>query len=79
MKKIIYKDKTRDVIVISKPSDNYFMFDLSEYPDEERDHYEAEYIKLHKEYLNSIKELGLSSNYRYFKEDKIEWIENETA
>jgi len=75
MKKIIYKDKLRDVIVINKPTDNYFMLDLSEYTKDEQEFYEDEFDKLHKAYLNSIKELGLSSNYRYFKKDKLEWAD----
>jgi len=79
-KKIVYKDKERDVVVIAKPSDNYFMFDLSEYPESEQDFYESEYERIHSEYLDKIKELGLSSNYRYFNKEKIDWIEEyETA
>ena len=79
MKKIIYKEKIRDVLVISKPTNNYFMFDLSEYSDGEKEYYTDQYNELHKKYLNDIKKLGLSSNYRYFKEDKIEWLEDETT
>ncbi|MCP3899163.1 MAG: hypothetical protein GY707_05565 [Desulfobacteraceae bacterium] len=78
-KKVVYKEKVRDVVVINKPSDNYFALDLSEYPENEKDYYEQEYLKLHDSYLKQIKELGLSSNYRYFNKDKIEFIEDETA
>ena len=77
MKQIIYKDKKRDVVIISKPSDNYFMFDLSEYSDEDKEYYAIEYEILHEKYLNDIKALGLSSNYRYFNKDKIEWVDDE--
>lgn len=78
MKKIIYKDKVRDVVVIAKPTDNYFMFDLSEYSDSEKEYYEGQFNLIHENYLAEIKELGLSSNYRYFKENKLEWVEDET-
>lgn len=74
MQKIIYKDKERDVVIISKPSHNYFAFDLTEYDEVERAYYISEYERLHKEYLDNIKKLGLSSNYRYFAEDKITWV-----
>lgn len=79
MQKIFYKDKLRDVVVINKPSDNYFMLDLSEYTREDKEHYEYEFNRIHREYLDKLKELGVNSNYRYFKEDKITWvIEDET-
>ncbi len=75
--KIIYKEKLRNVLFINKPSDNYFAFDLSEYTQVEQDYYEKEYLALHKEYIAQIKELGLSSNYRYFNKDKIEFVDDE--
>jgi hypothetical protein len=79
MQKIIYKDKERDVYTIAKPSDCYFMLDLTEYTEEEKDFYLSEYKRLHKEFLQAVKDVGLSSNYRNFKEDKIEWINKETS
>ena len=75
MKKIIYKDKERDVVIIHKPSSNYLMLDLSEYSEEEQEYYERKFNDIHQEYLDAIQEVGLSSNYRYFNENKIEWME----
>jgi len=77
MRKIKYKDKIRDVVVIHKPSDNYLMFDLSEFDKKEQEIYEEEFANIHKQYLEDIKNIGLSGNYRYFKEEKIEWIDKE--
>lgn len=74
MKQIIYKDKLRDVVVINKPTDNYFMLDLSEYSEDDKEYYETEFNLIHREYLDSLKELGVSSNYRYFNKDKTEWV-----
>lgn len=77
MKKILYKNKERNVIIIHKPSDSYLMFDLSEYSDEEKKYYEDKFKEVHKQYLAEIKDIGLNSNYRNFKEDKIEWLDKE--
>lgn len=77
--KISYKDKVRDVVVIHKPSDNYLMFDLSEFDKSEQEYYEAQFTKLHQKYLEDIKELGLNGNYRYFNKEKIEWLDKETT
>ena len=74
MKTIVYKDKKRNVVVINKPTDNYFMLDLSEYPDKEREYYESGFNRIHKQYIADLKELGISSNYRNFNKDKIQWI-----
>lgn len=79
MKKIKYKDKIRDVVIIHKPSDNYLMFDLSEFNDAEKDYYEKAFKEIHEQYLAEIKILGLNGNYRYFKEGKIEWLDKETT
>lgn len=73
MIKINYKDTDRDVLIINKPSDNYLMLDFSEYNKEEQEYFEDGYNKLHKQYLEDLKELGISSNYRYFNKDKITW------
>ena len=75
MIKINYKDTDRDVLIINKPSDNYLMLDFSEYNKEEQEYFEDGYNKLHKQYLEDLKELGISSNYRYFNKDKITWKE----
>lgn len=78
MKQIIYKDKLRDVVVLAKPSENYLMLDLTEYTGEEKDYYEEGYNIIHQEYLAQLKELGVYSNYRNFKEEKIQWVDSET-
>ena len=78
LRKAVYKDKERDILVINKPSDNYFALDLSEYTDEEKDFYVKNFESIHREYLEQLKDLGISSNYRYFNKDKIEWLEDET-
>lgn len=74
MIKINYKDKERDVIIVNRASDNYFMLDLSEYSKEEQEFYENGFKELHNKYIADLKELGVSSNYRYFNKDKIGWI-----
>ena len=73
MKTIVYKDKKREVVVINKPTDNYFMLDLSEYDEKEREYYEAGFKDIHNDYIQRLKDLGISSNYRYFNKDKITW------
>lgn len=79
IRKAVYKDKVRDVLVINKPSDNYFALDLSEYSIAEQEFYAEGVKELHDEYIAKLKDLGVSSNYRYFNKDKIDWVDDETA
>lgn len=75
-----YKKATGDVsnrsaFVVSVPSNKYFCIDLTEFEEDERVGYMValkELYETHNESLkNSIKEMGLSGNYRQFLEEGI--------
>lgn len=61
----------RDVFVISSPSESYLTIDLSEFDDDEKEEYLDE-LENAKQYLaDIINELGLKTNYRNFRNDRI--------
>ena len=61
----------RHVFVISKPSDCYFAIDLSEFDGKDLEFYEAELEAIYEWLEGRIEDMGLGSNYRLFKEDKM--------
>lgn len=65
----------REVFIISVPNDMYFGIDISEYSEEEKEAYAEALNDIYEEYnvllKEEIKQLGLSSNYRNFKADRI--------
>lgn len=68
----------RTVFPITMPSDKVFGIDLSEFNEEEQELYRAALEVAHKEFLKEIEEMGLSSCYRYFKEDGIIYEDSST-
>lgn len=64
-------ESQRTVFVVSPPSDGYLTIDLSEYDKEEQDYYEGQLQAIHNEFLEEIRILGLSTNWRNFKESRI--------
>lgn len=61
----------RCVWVISPPSDKMLAIDLSEYSEEDKNYYIEQLTDLFYVLKEDIKQLGLESNYRYFKKDGI--------
>lgn len=65
----------REVFIISSPTDLYFGIDISEYSEADREVYRTQIMFIHNEYMNAMKaeleELGVSSNYRNFKQERI--------
>lgn len=71
------KSSERFVHIISEPGDCYLAIDFSEYNEEEREIYESQFLELHDEYLQAIKDIGLGSNYRWFKGEGLEFLDQE--
>lgn len=67
------KHTHRMVWPISGPSDKYFAVDLTEFDVEEREFLTQALNDIYTVYLAEIKALGLSSNYRYFKEENVDF------
>jgi len=75
-------ESDREVIVLSSPRDSYMALDISQFEEDEKDYYVAEYAKIEAEFSQrleelfkernaKIKELGLGSCFRQFKKDRI--------
>ena len=64
---------TRDrvAVVIAPPSDCYMCIDVTEYEPEDREYYLKEIEEAHAVFLQNIADIGLSSNWRRFKESGI--------
>lgn len=67
------KQSHRIVWPIAGPSDKYFAVDLTEFEQEEREFLTQALNDIYTVYLAEIKALGLGSNYRYFKEQNVEF------
>lgn len=61
----------RYVWEISPPSDKMLAIDLSEFSEKEQVYYKEQLQDLFDVLKEDIKQLGLGSNYRYFKKDRI--------
>lgn len=72
------KHSHRVVWPISIPSDKYFGVDLSEFADDEREFLKDQLDAIYNVYLEEIKQLGLGSNYRYFKEENVSRFTKQT-
>ena len=57
--------------VITPATDMNLTIDLSEFPKEERQELIAALKTIHNEFLDSISEMGLKHNFRYFKEERV--------
>jgi len=66
------KESDRVVYPLSIVDDKIFAIDVSEYSAEEREEYGYILEAIHKQYIQAIKDAGLSSNFRYFFIDKME-------
>ena len=78
VKKFQYKDTKgketdREVYMIASPSDKYFGLDLTEFSEQEREYYIDELANLDEFIKDTVSQLGLKHNYRYFKKDKMEF------
>ena len=58
----------REVVVLSEAADFMSAIDLSEYTPEEREYFAENIQLIQQEFLDSLKELGVYSNFRRFKE-----------
>ena len=69
------KHTTRTAYMLHNPSDMYLALDLTEFDQEDQ----AEYIKmleeLDKVFFDTIKEIGLGKQFRYFKPERLEKME----
>ena len=79
MKTIKYTKKdstvsTRNILVISEPKHNLFAIDLTEFAEQEQEFYAEEFTRLHEDYLEAIRDLGLGSCYRQFKPEGVEYV-----
>ena len=72
------KHSHRVVYPISQPGDKYFVLDLSEFGEEEREFLQESLDQIHSVYMEEIRQLGLGHNYRYFKEDGISNVQEKT-
>lgn len=61
----------RHVFVLKEPSDLMLAIDLTEYSPEERSDFEDLLEQLNQQFKDSIKEVGLASNYRNFNKNQI--------
>lgn len=65
----------RVVYPIQMPSDSLFGLDLTEFTEEEQDHYAAQLELLYADVRDAIIDMGLNHQYRRFKEAGIEYNE----
>lgn len=65
------KHSHRVVYPVAIPTDKYLTLDLSEFSAEEREFLKDQLNDIYSIYMEEIRQLGLSSNYRYFKESNI--------
>ena len=68
------KHSHRIIWPVNGPTDKYLGIDLSEFPPEEQEFLKDQLDDIYNVYLEEIKQLGLGSNYRYFKEENISGI-----
>ena len=76
LKHIVYKkadgtQSDRYIHIVSPIQDSLLAIDLTEFTEEQRELYDAELAALHREYLDSITDLGLSKHWRRFKKEGI--------
>lgn len=62
---------SRVVWEIHPASDKMLAIDLSEFSEEERDYYIEQLTAIYQVLKEDIKQLGLNSNYRYFKKERM--------
>lgn len=65
------KHSHRIVWPITKPTEDYFSIDLTEYSETERDFIQEQLNDIYAVMLEEIKQLSLDSNYRLFKSKNI--------
>lgn len=73
------KESSRVCWMVSPPSSNYFMIDLTEYDEDERLEYIQLLAEIHGQYQRAIKEIGLGTNYRNFKPSRMKTPEPNKA
>ena len=72
------KHSHRVIWPIVAPGDKYFGIDLTEFDEPERKFLTTALNDIYTVYLEEIKQLGLGSNYRYFKEGGISGFTKQT-
>lgn len=65
----------RTAYILHGASDLALCIDLSEFNDKEQTYYEAKIDSIRNTFFESLKEAGLGSNIRTFKEEKMNYIE----
>jgi len=66
----------RVAIVLSKPIENVMMLDVTEFSKEEQALYSEAVEEAQLMFKETIKNLGLGSQYRYFKKEGISYAES---